>query len=132
VQRSCPRRHRALEFRCICFRTGRPKQKPLSYRESGRTSALTAYSVEVACAPENDDPHVDAERTRMMTAEQFRDTLSILEMTQQDFARHMGLGLRTVHGYTNGRPIPLQVVILARLLLGGAVSARDIDGVRQA
>jgi hypothetical protein len=26
----------------------------------------------------------------MMTREQFRDTLSILEMTQQDFARHMG------------------------------------------
>jgi hypothetical protein len=35
----------------------------------------------------------------MMTAAQFRDTLSILEMTQEEFARHLGLGLRTVHGY---------------------------------
>ena len=68
----------------------------------------------------------------MMTAEQFRDTLSLLEMTERDFARHLGLGLRTVHGYAAGRPIPLQVVILARLLLGGAVSVRDLDGVRLA
>jgi hypothetical protein len=71
-------------------------------------------------------------RTRMMTAGQFRDTLSLLEMTQAEFARHVGLGLRTVQGYAGARPIPMPVVILTRLLLGGAVSVRDVDGVRQA
>jgi transcriptional regulator with XRE-family HTH domain len=68
----------------------------------------------------------------MMTREQFRDTLSLLEMTQAEFARHLGLGRRTVVGYANGEPIPVPVMILTRLLLGGAVSVRDVDGVRQA
>ena len=45
-----------------------------------------------------------------MTPAEFRDTLAQYGLTQDQAAIVLGKGLRTVHGYCNGRtPIPLTV-----------------------
>jgi hypothetical protein len=68
----------------------------------------------------------------MMTREQFRDTLNLLEMSQKEFGLHLGISQHTVRGYAAGRPVPMPVVILMKLLLGGALDLKTVDGVRRA
>jgi hypothetical protein len=42
----------------------------------------------------------------------------------------LGLGLRTVQGYANGRAIPVPVAILINLLVGGVATLHEVDAVR--
>jgi hypothetical protein len=65
-----------------------------------------------------------------MTAKQFRIALSTLNLTQAAAAELLGLGLRTVEGYANGRAIPVPVAILINLLVGGVATLHEVDTVR--
>jgi hypothetical protein len=64
-----------------------------------------------------------------MTAKQFRLALSTLNLTQAAAAELLGLGLRTVEGYANGRAIPVPVAILINLLVGGVATLHEVDAV---
>ncbi len=46
-----------------------------------------------------------------MTANQYRATLAALGLTQAGVAQHLGISVRTSHGYANGTPIPTVVQI---------------------
>ncbi len=52
-----------------------------------------------------------------MTPAEFRAALDRLSLTQEEAAMLLGVGLRTAHGYANGRPIPKGVGLLLELLL---------------
>ena len=56
-------------------------------------------------------------RVHLVTAKQFRTALDRLGLTQEGAAEVLGLGLRSVHGYAHGRPIPEPVARLLRLLI---------------
>jgi hypothetical protein len=66
----------------------------------------------------------------MMKASQFRRSLQDLDLTQAAAADLLGLGLRTVEGYANGRLIPVPVAILINLLVGGVATLDQVDAVR--
>jgi hypothetical protein len=59
-----------------------------------------------------------------------RRALSDLELTQPHAAELLGLCLRSVHGYANGKPIPSAVAIVINLMVGGVVTPDQVDAVR--
>jgi hypothetical protein len=52
-----------------------------------------------------------------MTAEEYKEALASLGMSQSAAADFLGISIRTAHAYAHGRPIPTAVARLLRILL---------------
>jgi DNA-binding XRE family transcriptional regulator len=66
-----------------------------------------------------------------MTANEFREMLTLLGLSQTAAAKLLGLTRRTIVHYAAGHPIPTPVVILLKLLLFSSITVDDIDGMRE-
>jgi hypothetical protein len=66
----------------------------------------------------------------MMTAEQYRDALARLRLSQLGAGRVLGLAPRTSRNYAaKGAPIP--VAIILRLMLRGLVTAAEVQRISE-
>ena len=61
-----------------------------------------------------------------MTAEEYRNAISDLGLTQHEAAEFLGVSLRTAHGYANEQPVPLYVAKLLRLMIKLGLSTDDV------
>jgi hypothetical protein len=64
-----------------------------------------------------------------MNAEEFRNTIAALGMSQWAAARFLGVSLRTSNGYANGRSIRAGDAKLLRYVLKAGISAQRVDEV---
>ena len=61
-----------------------------------------------------------------MTANEYRDAISGLELTQEAAAAFLGVSLRTAHGYANEQPVPLYIAKLLRLMIRLKLKPGDV------
>ena len=61
-----------------------------------------------------------------MTANQFRNALDSLDLSQARAAEWLKLSIRAVHGYANGAPIPEPTAKLLRLMVRLELKPEDV------
>lgn len=61
-----------------------------------------------------------------MTAEEYRDAITAMGMTQHEAASFLGVSIRTAHGYANAQPVPLYMAKLLRLCVKMKLKPEDV------
>jgi hypothetical protein len=61
-----------------------------------------------------------------MTSTQYRAALDRLDLTQGEAAEFLGINIRTSSNYATGKPIPLAVAKLLRLMVRLKLKPNDI------
>lgn len=61
-----------------------------------------------------------------MTADEYRNAIVDLGLTQNDVAQFLGVSLRTAHGYANEQPVPLYIAKLLRLMVRLKLKPEDV------
>ena len=64
---------------------------------------------------------------RTMTTAEFRRALDHLGLTQQQLAEALRLSRRAVHGYANGKPIPVPTQMLLRVIVNTGIELIDAE-----
>jgi DNA-binding XRE family transcriptional regulator len=64
--------------------------------------------------------------TKAMTADDYRQAMIDLGLTQNEAADFLGVSLRTAHGYANEQPVPLCVAKLLRLCVRLKLAPEDV------
>lgn len=61
-----------------------------------------------------------------MSADDYREAIAALGLTQDSAAAFLGVSLRTAHGYANAQPVPLYVAKLLRLCVKLKLKPEDV------